>query len=463
MVSKRTPAKSKRKPIRAKQRTAGYKPWGRGYPLMWADRDKVFSWGDVERMKRDPQVVMGLRILFAPIAGAKARVLADNPRLELFVAKQFERIWQKSLAKIIKFFEYGHAAGEITYTCPSDLRYRRGGAHLFEFEQFHDVHPLDVRPLREGTRGPIVGIRVRNVPDESQVDLGPPNSFWIANEPEYGQMYGNSRLKGAYEPWMEKRGRHGAIDIRRLWFIKNAYNSGTIRHPPGKTEISDGVYMSNQDVARQLLETLETGGVLVMPNTRDDDGNYLWNYEPPSINGTLITDLLEYPKGLDREILIGMGIPPELVDAATVGSGYSGRAIPAQVFFSSLDQVVDAIVNAIIEQILRPLVEINFGERFREAFEIVPQSLAELVAREPQQISQTVRTKDTDGIVGNQVDPSSQPGQDANNPMQAAMGAVRGLPPQIRMSIDDISASYPKLVRRVRRLAKKTFSLNGRV
>jgi hypothetical protein len=434
----------KRTALHARQQTAGYKPWGRGYPLTWVDRDKVFSWGDVERMKRDPQVQMGLRILCAPIAGVKARVFADHPSVEGFAARQFERIWQRSLGRILKFFEYGHSAGEVTYLLETNR---------FCFNRLHDVHPLDARPLRSRDNGPVIGVRVRNIARKSQVDLAPPNCLWMTNDSEYGQLYGISRMAGAYEPWMEKRGRHGAIDVRRLWFIKNAYNSGVIRHPPGQTEIADGTYMANQDIARQLIETLETGGILVMPNTRDQDGNYLWTYDPPQMHGTQIENLLDYPKQLDREILIGLGIPPELVDAATVGSGYSGRAIPAQVFFSSLDQVVDNVIQGILEQTLKPLVAINFGSRWARGIEVVADSLAELVAREPQQISQTVRTKDTDGIVGNAAGP--------DNPLAAAMNASNGQPPAMRMSFEEISMNYPKLARRVRKLARKTFLLNG--
>lgn len=190
-------------------------------------------------------------------------------------------------------------------------------------------------------------------------------------------------MAGAYEPWLEKCGRHGAKQSRQLWFKKGAFSGGSIRYPIGKTSYDDGqggqVTIDNQDLARQIAEDVMAGGVMSLPSTTDKNGNYVWVYEPPKA-GNEVRNILDYPEQLDKEILIGFGIPPELVSAATVGSGYSGRAIPAQMFFSSLDEVVALLVKAIDEQIIRNLVRVNFG---KQEYEIIPNSLAEKVGREP--------------------------------------------------------------------------------
>ena len=80
---------------------------------------------------------------------------------------------------------------------------------------------------------------------------------------------------------------------------------------------------------------------------------------------------------MDREILKGLLIPPELVDAATVGSGYSGRSIPAQVFFTMEDEIAELIVQGTDNQVIRPLVDLNFGPKVK--YEILLNSLAKLV------------------------------------------------------------------------------------
>lgn len=359
-------------------------PVSRGYvPTVFGNRwldwsqDNWFTLSDVERMRRDPQVQMGLRILRAPLAGVKWKIKAADQEVGKFVASQVRRFWRTSLLKCLRMFEYGFAAGEVSYT----LRDNK-----IHFADLLDFHPYDARPLEftDGTRaGRFAGLRVRlgggRGRRSSDVDIGPRHAFWIANEPEYGALYGRPRLAGAFLPYQEKRGRKGAIDARRLWYVKNAYHSGVMRHPFGEVTLEDGTLMSYQDLARQILEKFETGGVLVLPNDRDDAGNYLWEYEPPKTHGDL-KDVRDYPKDLDQEILKGLGIPPELVDAATVGSGYSGRAIPAQWFFTSLDETVAHVLQTFERLILHGLVRLNYGPA---RYELAAESLAELVAREP--------------------------------------------------------------------------------
>lgn len=420
------------------RKTAGYIPVAIDHSLMglWDDVDKRFTWYDVPRMKRDPQCLMGLNIIQAPLHGAKLKAVANHPDVESFVDKMIHRVWQRALRNIVKADEYGHAAGELEY------RVEKG---RYQFHQLHPFHPIDARPLRNTRTREITGIRIRNIQGKTsaQADLSYPNAFWVANDPQYGQPYGQSRLAGAFSPWMEKSGKHGALDIRRLWFLKNAYNGGTLRYPDGFTEVSPGKQVSNQDLAREILEKLETGGILVLPNTRigiDGTGEYLWQYEAPKVNGGALTDILEYPDVLDKAINTGMGIPNELLEAGVRGS-WSGRAVPAQMFFTSLDSWIAAIIDAICRLIIKPLVRVNFGKRAE--FEVTHESLAELAAKEPDTLKESVKGQDTGGQAG-------------PDPMQAAMGAAQM--PQKRMSLNSIIERNPKLVQRIRGVAKQRYS-----
>lgn len=430
------------------RKTAGYAPMSLGHGLWFDDYDKRFTWWDVPRMKRDPQVLMGLRIIEAPMHGVKLGVAANSPQIESFVDKQINLIWQRGLRKIIKMIEYGHMCGEIEYK----LKNKR-----YNFNQLHSFHPVDCRALRNERTREIVGARVRNIHGNGKrgdVDLAFPNAFWIVNEAEYGQPYGFSRLAGAFSPWMEKAGRHGALDIRRLWFLKNAYNSGTLRYPNEDIELSPGKVVSGQDLAREIMEKLETGGILVLPNSRvakgnGDFGDYLWEYEPPTVNGSSLADILEYPGKLDRDIFTGEGIPNELIEAGDKGS-WSGRSIPAQVFFSSLDQIVANIIDTCDRLIIRPLVLINFGKK--ADFEITHESLAKQVENEPDSLKETVRGQDTNGGVGADPQPS---------PMGAAVGAMKGKVPAQRMSLNGIIDRHPELVEKIRKKAIKLFPVEG--
>jgi hypothetical protein len=409
--------------VGARRKTAAYRPhnatdwWGKAL-----DGRPVFTFREADRMRRDPQVQFGLRILRAPLYQLpdKVSVAADSPRVARFVQSTFRNVWDHSLRRMLtSTFTYGISVGETTH------RVNRGRV---VFDRWDDVHPRDAVPLewvKGPQRGQWCGVRVNGsmgstagtgaVATGGTFDLRVPHAFWFSGESEYGNYWGRPRLADVYEPWLEKRGRHGAVDCRRLWFKKGAFSGGSLRYPMGTTQYTDAtgqtVAISNQDVAREILEKFESGGVLALPNIKDPTtGDYLWVFEPPKSGGE-VGNLIEYPKQLDREILVAWGIPPEMVEAATVGSGYSGRAIPAQVFFASCDEIAALLIDCIDRQIIRPLVTLNCGTKAQ--YKLRAQSLAELVAQDPGQAGKLVGRSPEDG------------------PAHAAAGAPGPAPPSL--------------------------------
>lgn len=332
--------------------TAGYRP-GLHMPnrRLLRDQGKVFTWYDVEEMRTDPTIAFALDILHAPIAGAKWQAKSPNANVAAFVDSQFKRVWQHDLAKVLAIFEYGTCGGEIVY--------RQTQERGWELDTLRDIHLADLQPVTR--RGEVLGLEVKNVRGEpGEVFLPPPRYWWLAHKPRFSSPWGHGRLVNAWEPYQEKVAEKGAKDARRTWYFKNAYRGGTIRHPFGIMDLGDGVTRPCSDYARELLEKFETGGILVLPNTRDEKGDYQWVFEPPAISGEL-KDVREYVKDLDAEMLMALGIFPEIVRAADAGSGWSGRSVPLMVFLASLDPIVSLIFQMLDRQAIWHLVRANFG------------------------------------------------------------------------------------------------------
>jgi hypothetical protein len=376
-------------PIIRPARTAGYRPTIlTGSTLgMFLDGRPPFTWLSGERMRLDPQVQMGLRILRAPLSGATWKVEADSSQVEAWVQRQTEHVYRRMLPDLVRFFEYGVDGGELTFAAKR-VGPGRTGKQRVHFRDYFNVHPRDLQPWThpKDPRGDRLScLEVRNVQGAGVLYLDRRHSFWFRGEAEYGEWWGRPRLAGAYQPWFDKGARHAANDMLRLFYRKAAFTGPRMFYPPGETDMGSpetgSRLVSNQDIAREIAEKFETGGILALPTVKDDKGNDLWRWEDPKSFSEL-AGLADYKKMLDRDILVGLGIPPELVDAATVGSGYSGRAIPAQVFFTSMDEVVAAMLDAIDRQVVRPLVLLNFG---RQGYTIKPNSLAKLVADGPPQ------------------------------------------------------------------------------
>jgi len=132
-------------------------------------------------------------------------------------------------------------------------------------------------------------------------------------------------------------------------------------------------------MAREQGERLKTGGIVVFPNSRDQEGKYQWEWEPPEILGNA-TEIRNYPRDLDVEISRGLGIPDSvLTDPAGSGS-YSGRRVPERAFYVSLEEVLSELMNALKTQIIDPLLLLNFeGE---QEYEIITKPLVEVMSPE---------------------------------------------------------------------------------
>lgn len=337
-----------------KPKSTGYAPRAYGYALDYNDQRPFFRLVDVEKMRRDQKVQFGLRILRAPLYGLKWTVKAKSEPVRQFVDAQFTKIWKTCLQRLSTgVFSYGHFPGEWTYRTLKD-----GTVKFRELIQFH---PFDCDPLvsRENR---LVGLELRGVKYVHAVRMGQPSYCWAVHDSEYNSFRGRSRMLNAWTPWMEKVGRHGALDIRRLWFFKNAFRGDRLRHPDGDSLTAEGVRVNNQDYAREIVEKMETGANLALPNTKSNGTDYDWLIEDAKVLGS-VEDMREYPKDLDKEILEGLGIPIEVVQASgESGSGYAGRSIPARVYYVSLDETVTALVhNCIDPQCLRPMARHNFG------------------------------------------------------------------------------------------------------
>lgn len=337
------------------------------------DGTPVFTWLDIPRMTRDPQVLFLLRMLRAPFGQVKWKVKSNADAVARWVDTTLSKIWRRDVPKILhRYFQWGFAGAGVEWEI------KRG---KYQVSLLRTLEATDARPLvRNGgrTANDFCGIQIPVVSGTSKI--GAPHAFWFAGHAELTPFYDRPRLAGMYEPWLEKRGRTGAIHSRRLWYAKCAFDGGVMRHPSGLANVGTDevpVYRHNQDLAREIIEYASNGGAFTFSNEKHPDGSgYLWEYDPPKSRPD-VAGVRDYPKDLDREMAVGAGIPPEVYEAAETGSGWSGRKIPALAYFGSCDELVGMILESIVRFVLRPGVQLNFGKRFD--FDIEPTPLAEIL------------------------------------------------------------------------------------
>ncbi len=342
----------------------------------------LFTRQMVREMLTDPRISYGLYLIKGPIcSNAKFEVECTSAEVKNYLTTAIERFWRNSASRALKAIEWGFSGSEVMY------RMKEGRIH---FDVLKDLDPTDCSPVRHC--GKLVGIHVLNnrydrnasyVRGTNRIYLGGPKALWHVHWRERSPWWGVSRLFGVHIPYWEKWSEGGYRDIRRLWFHKNAFEGGTMYYPPGSTYDDQGVPRSNKDLAREMLEKKRSGGTLTLPNTPGGDGGQrAWEHIPAIANATP-EGLLEYGAALDTEILEAMGIPPEVIESGgDQGFGSStGRQVPQEAFYAILNELVQWLVADFDNQVLRALVEINFGEGID--YEIYPLPLGESSVEEP--------------------------------------------------------------------------------
>lgn len=393
--------------IAARPSTSEYVPSGYRGGWQYLNRLPPFSLYQIVSMLSDHRILFGLWLIKGPIQSkSKFFVECDNPQVKEWLIRNYTRFWLQSSTQALKCVEWGYACAEATWEI-------RDG--LIEYNRLRDIHPLDVRALTRD--GDIVGATVKNIPGKAKTVISGPRKLWTVHNREKHPYYGQSRLYGSYLSWVETWSDGGYRDCRRLYFHKYAFNGGTIYHPPGTTKLMDGsdgnpIVISNKDLARELLEKKKTGGTLTLPNILiDNTATRAWEYIPADVTAPP-ANVLEYGDRLASEIWEGMGIPGEIVEASETGSGYSGRSIPQEAFYATLQDIVNRITLDADEQLFRPAVHFNFG---KVHYSIQPFGLITPAEQRAKEMT-TNRPAETGGVSSDIM--GGGPGSDSNQPGQ---------------------------------------------
>lgn len=373
--------------------TLGYRPT---MPLesLWlsgSDMPQITLRRDLEFMQMHPVVQTALDYYRSGIAGAefwggpdnadptndRGKPISPNPDVAQFVLAHVEQFWMRGVPKLQEGgYPYGWA--------PAEHIYKEANGYLV-WSHLKEFHPNDGYIMTIG-EGPYkfkpVGVRVKNVREKQPVDLWfasesiPAKACWYAHRPRFSSFHGRSQLIGAWRPWRRLGWRDAVEQVIDAAVYRAGYRGPIVRHPMEDMQTAKqgipatqadglgGMRRSARDVARQLVEWAKAGAGFTLSSAKypqAQGGGDKWAIEWPD-HVMDVRPLIDVAKYLEDQIMLGIGVPPELVRAGGTGSGYSGRSIPREAFLDGQQKVADAMLQLFVEQVLRPLVLWNFGD-----------------------------------------------------------------------------------------------------
>lgn len=369
--------------------TVGYRPI---MPLesLWmagGDMPQITLRRDLEFMSMHPVVMAAMEYYRSGIAGAQfwggpdhnnpdpnnamGKPISQDASVSEFVLTHVEQFWQHGVPLLQEGYPYGWSSGEYIYK-------ESGG--MLVWSHLKDFHPYDSFVLTLN-RQP-VGTRVKNVYNKQTADLWfesknvPAKACWYSHRPRFNQLHGRSQYLGAWRPWRRLGWRDAVEQVIDAAIYRAGYKGPIVRHPPEDMQTAmDGIpatradaagkpRRSARDVARQLIEWAKAGAGFTLSSAKypqAQGGGDKWGVEWPE-HVMDVRPLIEAARYLEDQIMLGMGVPPELIRAGGTGSGYSGRSIPREAFLNEQQLVANNMLQVFVNGVVKPLVLWNFGD-----------------------------------------------------------------------------------------------------
>jgi hypothetical protein len=333
----------------------------------------AFSLETADLMRFDPQVRIGLGARNGLLMPAEVEVHSPSEQVARFVKHAWDHLWRTTAHVLLKAKLYGFLPLEVRY------RVEQGGEFdgAIVLDRVQDHHPRDARILLRG--GEVAGFLLYpNSLDQRRIPA--PLGIVCTFDSEFGNPYGCSLLERAYAPWHEKWMHGGAKKLLRLRMLKDAYIGDIFWYPPDRQmQLASGETISWRDVAREMAEARQSGGAMTLPLMYNRDGHKLVDYTPPRDVGRA-TGIFDWTRSLDTEIWKALEVPPEIIEASRVGSGWSGRSVPLVIALSAVQLEFAELVRCVDRDLLGPLVQMNFGAGVR--YELHPMPLLDVYARQ---------------------------------------------------------------------------------
>lgn len=342
--------------------SAGYRSLSMA-PAIWnLDERPPLTLHMMELMEYDDILAIGLGVRDGILSHVEVEVEGGPPAIRDYVLDQWKRLWALASWKMLRHKITGYAGFELIY--------EKGDCNRPQICEVRDFAPRDIRPLIYASR--VVGLSINNLrsrqndpavyklPQESKIGLPSPKGLWLSHLARQGTFYGNTALRPSYAPWYEKWMRGGAVKLRQLRMVKDAWIGDVIKYPERKVINPDGTETGYREVAQNILDNRYSGSTIGVPSTRDASGNPEWEYIPPTtVQGA--TQIFEYTDKLDEAILNGVQTPREVIKAVEGGiGGVGGRSIPLIALFATLQREVDDLLRQVDDQVLRNLVRLGF-------------------------------------------------------------------------------------------------------
>lgn len=302
-----------------------------------------------ERMKStDETVKFGLKFITLTALSMLGEYSHKEQKIQDFIRENFEKMRGNlyfGLKEILSGLWAGYSVTEICYGI------RDGRIVLDQLQTLHpDTITFDIE--KDGPNKNNLKSVIQYLGQSNEVSLEPANKRIVYTyDKQFGNIYGSSILKGAYKNWFIKD------EILKYWSKAMSKYASPI--PIIKalgldaSIVIDGKTMTKREYYKQALEQFDTGKGFTIEKDSEE-------IQLESTVRYLSTDFLQFIEYLNKMILRAILLPSLVGDNDKVGS-YSLGKKHFDIFLLAGEDILTDLTETLLEQIIRPLIELNFG------------------------------------------------------------------------------------------------------
>lgn len=314
-----------------------------------------------DEMRRDDQVKAALTFKKHAVFAAGWRVDSPEGRPDdweptEFIREQLEALegtFAGVLLEMLSALDYGFSASEKIFSDES-------GQVTLSAIKTRAPHAIEFQIDRHGnlTRDGI--LQWQN--DKGLVPLPAEKFVLVRNAREFGNPYGTSDLEAAYRGWWTKQNAY-----KWLGMLLERYGI-----PPVIAKYRHGSLNARQiEALKEVLTNLQAATAAIVPFGENSDDIEFWSPElAGQVSRVFEPAISMFNTDISRAILMPglLGLTPE----TRVGSMARARVI-FDVFLFVRDHLAQELADtAVNDQIIRPLVELNFGVDEIPQFRFLP-------------------------------------------------------------------------------------------
>jgi len=313
-----------------------------------------------KKMLEDAGILFPLQVLKLPIVSSQPLVRCPDPSIAAFATEEVQKIWGYHAEEILTALEFGFAVFE--------KRFEEDGQFI-RYKRWISIDPEGVT-IRRKDDGSFDGIETFNT------SIPAFKVFLYSHRKRFENLYGNSRLNGAYRYWkLDKE----AYNFQGVAMQHYAMPTIIYTYPPQgeikvKNERGEVKEMLWSEFMRTVADSIYSKAAVGIPYT--EEGSL--KVEAFQVRQRDLWDFNADHEWLDRKKALAIFCPEDIAVSGQKGS-YARAKAQAHWLVRAIEAIKAELANRyLLPYCVVPIVELNFGKRVPLEVSFTPEPMEAL-------------------------------------------------------------------------------------